>query len=252
MIDPQYIGALLGFLEIPKKHWQTAVERTVLASVRALHFLHRVRFGGLLADRREDRELTLRSGEDSDEDCYDVTDLDVPASLKRKKVPTSAGPELPSEDALVEPLVKRQLRHHHPTIPRQSSMSTSATARRTQPQTTGRTANPTHHSPRTKWRNTNVWSKDKCKQTRLGACNPDPAEAVEMDTGSPIYREGGHLPDYSHLARRKRKLRSSSNRVYDTDDPDGRNPKQPRHSTGDHRDMLWYRWRQLADRRRRN
>ena len=42
MVDPQSINALLGFLEIPKKHWQTAVERTVLASVRALHFLHKV------------------------------------------------------------------------------------------------------------------------------------------------------------------------------------------------------------------
>ena len=42
MVDPQSINALLGFLEIPKKHWQTAVERTVLASVRALYFLHRV------------------------------------------------------------------------------------------------------------------------------------------------------------------------------------------------------------------
>jgi hypothetical protein len=47
MIDPSHIQSLLKFLEIQRRHWQTAVERTVLASVRGLHFLHKVRFGGL-------------------------------------------------------------------------------------------------------------------------------------------------------------------------------------------------------------
>ena len=83
MVDPQSINALLGFLEIPKKHWQAAVERTVLASVRALYFLHRVRFGGLSAGRRTVSELSLRSGEGSDEDCNDMVDLQttLPSSL---------------------------------------------------------------------------------------------------------------------------------------------------------------------------
>ena len=149
--------------------------------------------------------------------------------------------------------MKRRLRHHHPTIPHQSSMSTSVTPRRTPSRTIGRTANPTHHwhSPWNNWRNTNVWSSNKCKKTRLGACDPDPAEDVETDTGAPIYREGDRLPDYSRMSRRKRKLRSSSNRVYDTDDPDEWNTKQPRLSSGDHSDLLCHRWRQLADRRRR-
>ena len=47
MIDPSHVHALLKFLELPNWHWQTAVERTVLASVRAFSFLHKVRFGGL-------------------------------------------------------------------------------------------------------------------------------------------------------------------------------------------------------------
>ena len=49
MIDLSNVHALLEleFLELPNQHWQTAVDRTVLASVRAFSFLHKVRFGGL-------------------------------------------------------------------------------------------------------------------------------------------------------------------------------------------------------------
>jgi hypothetical protein len=41
MIDPLHVHSLLKFAEIQQKHWKTAVERTVLASVRAFHYLHR-------------------------------------------------------------------------------------------------------------------------------------------------------------------------------------------------------------------
>jgi hypothetical protein len=47
MIDPSHVHALLKFLELPNRHWHLAVDRMVLASVRALSFLHKVRFGGL-------------------------------------------------------------------------------------------------------------------------------------------------------------------------------------------------------------
>ena len=47
MIDPSHVHALLKFLELPNRHWHLAVDRTVLASVRAFSFLHKVRFGGL-------------------------------------------------------------------------------------------------------------------------------------------------------------------------------------------------------------
>jgi hypothetical protein len=44
---PPNICALLQFLEVPhKKHWLPAVESTVIVSVKASYFLHRVRFGG--------------------------------------------------------------------------------------------------------------------------------------------------------------------------------------------------------------
>ena len=44
-----HLCALHQFLEVPQKHWLPAVEGTVLASVDAFYFLHRVRFGGLPA-----------------------------------------------------------------------------------------------------------------------------------------------------------------------------------------------------------
>ena len=45
MISPGPLCALLQFLEISKKHWQLAIERTVLVLVRAFNFLHHIRFG---------------------------------------------------------------------------------------------------------------------------------------------------------------------------------------------------------------
>jgi hypothetical protein len=41
-INPKHIQSLLKFLGIQRKHWQAAVEKTVLASVRAFYFLHTV------------------------------------------------------------------------------------------------------------------------------------------------------------------------------------------------------------------
>ena len=46
LLHPPHICATLQFLEVPPQHWPLAVESTVLASVNALYFLHRVRFGG--------------------------------------------------------------------------------------------------------------------------------------------------------------------------------------------------------------
>ncbi len=42
-----HIHALLKFLDTPQKHRSPTIASTVLASVKALYFLHRVRFDGL-------------------------------------------------------------------------------------------------------------------------------------------------------------------------------------------------------------
>jgi hypothetical protein len=46
MIDSSHVESLLKFLGIQQRHWRVAIERTAIASVRAFHFLHKVRFGG--------------------------------------------------------------------------------------------------------------------------------------------------------------------------------------------------------------
>jgi hypothetical protein len=51
---------------VQQKQWRTAVERTVLASVQALHFLHRVRFGGLSEPARPDLESEQSDSPDED------------------------------------------------------------------------------------------------------------------------------------------------------------------------------------------
>jgi hypothetical protein len=44
--DSSHGESLLKFLGIQQRHWRVAIERASLASVRAFHFLHKVRFGG--------------------------------------------------------------------------------------------------------------------------------------------------------------------------------------------------------------
>ena len=78
-IDPTHIQSLLKFLGIQRKHWQVAVEKTVLASVRAFYFLHTVRFGGLQDDARPPHDP-----DHSDDDSVDVMGgVQVKRSLHR-------------------------------------------------------------------------------------------------------------------------------------------------------------------------
>jgi hypothetical protein len=68
MIDPLHVQSLLKFAEIQQKYWKSAVEHTALASVRAFHFLHRVRFGGLSETARPDLDPDHEgSGSDNEE-----------------------------------------------------------------------------------------------------------------------------------------------------------------------------------------
>ncbi len=68
MINPLHVHSLLKFAEIPHKHWKTAVERTVLASVRAFLFRHRVRFGGLPETVRSDIDPDYNDSRIDDEE----------------------------------------------------------------------------------------------------------------------------------------------------------------------------------------
>ena len=87
LIDPRHINALLEFLAIHTRHWQTAAEKTVLASVRALYFMHQVRFGG--SQHRQLAGQMWCSSDSSGEDDDDLDELVAQATRKRKPVTAS-------------------------------------------------------------------------------------------------------------------------------------------------------------------
>jgi hypothetical protein len=81
LVDPSHVGSLLKFLRIQEKHWHGAIERTVLASVQAFHFLHKVRFGGRLGVGRLD--LSLEHNVNTDDD--DAVDGGRPRKYRRAR-----------------------------------------------------------------------------------------------------------------------------------------------------------------------
>ena len=246
MIDPRLIGALLGFLTIPQKHWRPAVERTALASVQALYFLHRVRFGGRSEDRRAG--LTHQCGDDSDGECEDAEVLELQATRKRKKDTVVDGYETSPEDVLAATCRKRRMNNHHSMTPHQSHTPARAASRQPQFPDTRRGSTQTNKSSLVRRRRTTGRSNSKCTRVDQGACHP--MQSAETNDQEYKHRGVDRQPNYQQSTLCKRKLSSSANHVYDTDDPDERNRKQPRHSTGAQLDILWSRWRQLADRRR--
>ncbi len=70
LIDPPLIvsESRLPFLDIPGKHREAAVERTVLTSVKALYFMHQVRFRGMYGRKRavDNRQHTSSNDEVTD------------------------------------------------------------------------------------------------------------------------------------------------------------------------------------------
>ena len=81
-INPTHIQSLLKFLGIQRKQWQVAVEKTVLASVRAFYFLHTVRFGRLQEDARPPHDP-----DHSDDESADVM---VRVQVKRSPLRTTS------------------------------------------------------------------------------------------------------------------------------------------------------------------
>ncbi len=76
MIDSVHVVSLLKILGIQRKYWRVVVELSVLASARAFHVLHTVRFGG-----HSDVTLTAFDPENSDSERDDSEDSTV---IKRK------------------------------------------------------------------------------------------------------------------------------------------------------------------------
>ncbi len=113
MIDSSHVQSLLKFLDIQRKHWKIVIEQTALASVRAFHFLHKVRFGGPLERVQLDTDHSS-AGED-----------DVSTTATKRKYQTTSkhfvGDDSDSDSYEHVRLQKetRQLqkpRHTHPPI----------------------------------------------------------------------------------------------------------------------------------------
>jgi hypothetical protein len=82
--DPSLIVSLLTFLDIPYKHRKAAVEHTVLASVKALYFLHQVRFGGMHGRKRTADNRQNNSRLSSDDDTTDDEELQTDLNGRRR------------------------------------------------------------------------------------------------------------------------------------------------------------------------
>jgi hypothetical protein len=90
MIDTSHVESLLKFLDIQRKYWRVTAERVALASVRAFHFLHRVRFGGPFEPVRPDLESELSDNSSGTSD----DDASVVASKREyRQTSTSPAPE---------------------------------------------------------------------------------------------------------------------------------------------------------------
>jgi hypothetical protein len=114
MIDSSHVQSLLKFLDIQQKHWKIVIEQTALVSVRAFHFLHKVRFGGLLGRIQPDTDHSS-AGEDN-----------ASTTVTKRKYQTTSkhfvGDDWDSDSHEHVRLQKearqlRKLRHTYPPIP---------------------------------------------------------------------------------------------------------------------------------------
>jgi hypothetical protein len=120
MIDSSHMDSHLKFLGNERKHWQVAVERTALASVRVFHFLHKVPFGGPLERVQFDWDSSIISSA-SDEDATISVTKRYPESISDN--PALVDSDLASPEP-VRPLEEAQ----QPQRPRYTPSTSPVTA----------------------------------------------------------------------------------------------------------------------------
>ncbi len=220
-IDPLHIESLLKFLGIHRRHWQVAVERTVLASVRAFHFLHKVRFGGLPEAGRPDLDP-----DHSDND----SDVEVG---KRKSSRRKAGAAQDCTDSdssargnlLEEPRppsrVRRTLTPRPATTTTAGGLSSApnadTTATRRTPSLAPRASATTRGCVRVRISKQRAYQAGHTKAHIVTTAERD---AVPTTCDEHYNNVGRRLP------KRRRCGRASTTSTFDTDDPDQRPNKQ--------------------------
>ena len=240
MIDPRHVESLLKFLGIQRKHWQVAVERSVLASVRAFHFLHTVRFGG-----RPEAMRTAFEPEDSDSEQDDSEENVIP---KRKVGSNLARTALDNGDsdssACSEEKPKQQrTTSSNPRLPTEADENDPSSTR--VPGPTHR-ASSTHRCPASTQRAMRRASQQPPSKRRGMSARPTASKMHTVGLTS-----SGRTSQVARRPQPKRKHceRTKQETELDTDETDQRPAKQDRYQQDYQLEAPWKRWRQLEPRR---
>jgi hypothetical protein len=257
MIDPVHVESLLKFLGIQRKHWRTAVERSVLASVRAFHFLHKVRFGGLSDARRADPDPD-NSNSEKDEDEEEAVTKRKSRGRDTNAAQVSADSDS-SACSSVQPSPARQTtRRARRTLPTReviveadggrpvSSPHTSAKVGRRTHRPGSKNCGPVPTPGLGAARRSTGWQRP---YKRHGTAARPTTDVMPVDVLNPR----GVTRDMAkqQIPKRKRWECTNTRHALDTGDPDHQTTKQHQSAMDDHPEVPWKRWRQLEPQVRR-
>ena len=251
MIDPKHVESLLKFLGVQHKYWQVAVERSVLASVRALHFLHTVRFGG-----RSEATLTAFDPGNSDSE---------------------------HDDSVEDAVLKRRVRGHHVRTAHDGADADPSTCYETEPKQPRLVLSKQHKTLPAR----EVTGADEYGAPYTSASGPERAHRASATHSLPVsthgaarnkdslkrpskkrgkgarpttrmmYTVGLHSSGRAStvarrpLPKRKRWETTAMGNALDAGEGNQRPAKQRRRTMDDQPEALWKRWRQLEPRRER-
>ena len=247
MIDPSHVGSLLKFLHIQQKHWHGAIEKTVLASVQAFHFLHKIRFGGRLGVGRLD--LSPEHNVSTDDD--DVVDGGRPRKYRRARATldcTNSDSMATDNPDMTQPpnKARRILSVQSPTSEANGVGPTALC-------TSAVTARRTSSLPHSNSANARACARGKLDGKRDCKGNTARTRARTAVTHRTRPSMRGKC---SHTGGRQQPKRKhcecvSATQVFDTDDPDQRHITQHQSAVGGGQEELWNRWRRLESRKKR-
>jgi hypothetical protein len=264
LLHPPHICATLQFLEVPPQNWPLAVESTVLASVNAFYFLHRVRFGG-----PSERGLCA-PGCDNAGQAADASDS---SDLEELRVCTGkhGSPWSPSAGAIPQRAPKllkrsRQTSVDQGQVPltyvagsaKSGASDTSSPSCQTGQGMDGNLAGHGMGERRqdVPERFASITAAHRVRQVRSTNARPPPL-ASSQHHSSQHHSSGtqaqwqGSRHGRSRPRNRLRLLRVGAHGTYDTNDPLSYLSPVCRRRTASHVDELWDRWRLVEGKKRR-
>jgi hypothetical protein len=212
LLDPRHINALLEFLEIHKRHWQTAAEKTVLALVCEFYFMHRVRYGGSPGGQPVDQTLCTRANSDEEDDSLD--EMEAQATRKQKPVAAPVRRNTKTFPATVRadpPMERKMRRTHLGTCQVQRGSGSTMSSKAQRPPNGGGTRQASNLG-----RRGHIWRRYHSQRDTT-----EPG-AVVILSAAPADCEMNHRPDSPQLSRCKRKVSYGPKSFNNTYDPGGR------------------------------